>query len=75
MWAQADDCGLVANNVGPVADNVVSDCCLFANNLGRKRHCLWAKAIIIAGPYTYEPELESLRGFLRFEEQVSTYEP
>ena len=51
MWAQTYVCGLVANNVGPVADNVVSDGCLFANNLGRKRLCLQAQPFIIVGRY------------------------
>jgi hypothetical protein len=42
---------LFTANVAPLSDNVVSDCCLSENNLGRKRRCLQAQPFIMAGPY------------------------
>jgi hypothetical protein len=53
MWAEPDVCGLLAQNVGPFAQNVGPKDLLFAANVGRVARRLWARKITFVGRYIY----------------------
>ena len=53
IWAGADVGGLFAINVGSFANNLGPGPPLFALNLGWKSRCLWVRARMFVGRYTY----------------------
>lgn len=51
IWVRADDCRLVANNPGSVANNLGLIPSVEADNSGSKSRCLQVEPIINAGRY------------------------
>ena len=59
MWASADVCGLLAVNLGSLANNLGPAPRILSINLGQKLRCLRVRPRMFAGRYKYLPNLRA----------------